>query len=680
MGEISQTSKLLSNSQEGFISMSKVDKLAINTIRVLSAEAIQKANSGHPGLPIGSAPMAYTLWSKYLKHNPKNPKWDNRDRFILSAGHASMLEYSLLHMFGYKVSMEDIKNFRQWDSITPGHPEHGLTEGVEATSGPLGQGIAMSVGFAMAEAHLAAQFNKPGYNVVDHYTYALTGDGCLQEGVSGEASSLAGTLKLGKLIVLYDKNDITIEGSIDTAFDEDVKKRYKAYGWQVLEVEDGNEDIKSIEQAIEEAKAEKEKPSLIIVKTQIAYGCPAKQGSASSHGSPLGQENIDAMKKCLGWDHAEPFFVPEEVKKHIAELQEVYSAEEAQWNELFSKYSKEYPELAKQYKEYMEPVPASVFDDDFYQFEDKPMATRDTSNMIINRLAAKLPNLMGGSADLGPANKSQMKDREFFSPENRKGTNVHFGIREFAMAAICNGMALHGGIVPYCATFLVFSDYMKGAIRMSALMKLPVTYVLSHDSIGVGEDGATHEPIEHLAALRATPGVYTWRPADGHETAAAYQSAMSVNAPSAIALSRQNLPLFKETGKGALKGGYILKDGGANPDVILIATGSEVELAMNAAEELGKENISARVVSMPCVELFEEQDAAYRESVLPRSIRARVAVEAATSFGWAKFVGLDGGYVTIDHFGASAPAGVLFEKFGFTTKAVVDKAKEVLGK
>ncbi len=659
--------------------MSKIDKLAVNTIRVLSAEAIQKANSGHPGLPIGSAPLAYTLWAKHLKHNPRDSKWDNRDRFILSAGHASMLLYSLLHMFGYKVDMEDIRNFRQWGSITPGHPEHGLTDGVEATSGPLGQGIAMAVGFAMAEAHLAAEFNKPDFNVVDHYTYALSGDGCLQEGVSGEASSLAGTLKLGKLIVLYDKNDITIEGSIDTAFDEDVKKRYKAYGWQVLEVEDGNEDMKGISAAIEEAKAEKEKPSLIIVKTAIAYGSP-KQGSESSHGSPLGQENIDAMKKNLGWEHKDPFFVPEEVKKHIDELCEVFEAEENQWKELFDKYSKAYPELAEKYKAYMSPVSESVFDEDYWTVEDKAVATRQSSGDIINKLAKRIPNLMGGSADLAPANNSLMKERSFFSAQDRLGTNIHFGIREFAMAAVCNGMALHGGIVPYCATFLVFSDYMKGAIRMSALMELPVTYVLTHDSIGVGEDGATHEPIEQLATLRATPGVHMWRPADGHETAAAYKSALTAKAPSAIALSRQPLPQFKETGKDALKGGYVLKDGGSSPDVILIGTGSEVELCMAAAEDLFRENISARVVSMPCMELFEEQDAAYKESVLPNSVRARVAVEAATSYGWAKYVGLDGGYVTIDHFGASAPAKVLFEKFGFTKEAVVAKAKEVLGK
>ncbi|MEG1392898.1 MAG: transketolase [Christensenellaceae bacterium] len=661
--------------------MSKIDKTAINTIRFLSAEAIQKANSGHPGLPIGAAPAAYTLWSKHLKHNPKNPQWQNRDRFILSAGHASMLLYSLLHIFDYGVSIDDIKNFRQWESKTPGHPEFGQTVGVEATSGPLGQGLAMAVGFAMAEAHLAAEFNKPKYNVVDHYTYALTGDGCLQEGVASEASSLAGTLELGKLIVLYDKNNITIEGDIDVTFSEDVKKRYKAYGWQVLEVADGNEDIKAISDAIEEAKAEKKKPSLIIINTAIGYGCPAKQGSAGCHGAPLGQENIDAMKKNLGWEHKEPFFVPEEVKKHIAELQEVYTQEEKQWNDLFAKYCKAYPELAAKYDAFFKPVPQSIFDnDEYWTFDEKPIATRQSSGEVLNRIAKKLPQLMGGSADLAPANNSLMKERDYFSAENRLGTNIHFGIREFAMAAVCNGMALHGGVVPYCATFLVFSDYLKGAIRMSALMKLPVTYVFTHDSIGVGEDGATHEPIEHLAALRATPGVYMFRPADSHETAAAYQFALTKSAPTAIALTRQPLPLYKQTGKGALKGGYILKDGGKTPDIILIGTGSEVELCMNAAEVLASKKINARVVSMPCMDLFEEQDAAYKESVIPNNIRKRMVVEAGTSFGWAKYVGLDGGYVTVDTFGASAPAKTLFEEFGFSTENVVAKALEVLNK
>ncbi|MDL2238210.1 transketolase [Christensenellaceae bacterium OttesenSCG-928-K19] len=661
--------------------MSKIDMLAVDTIRVLSAEAIQKANSGHPGLPIGSAPMAYTLWAKHMKHNPANPDWDNRDRFILSAGHGSMLLYSLLHMFGYGLPMDDIKNFRQWDSKTPGHPEYGHTVGVEATSGPLGQGIAMAVGMAMAEAHLAAVFNKPGYNVVDHYTYALTGDGCLQEGVSGEASSLAGTLGLGKLILLYDKNDITIEGKIDVTFDEDVKKRYKAYGWQVLEVEDGNTDLKAISDAIEEAKGEKNKPSLIIVKTCIAYGCPAKQGSESSHGSPLGQENIDAMKKQLGWPYDEAFVVPDEVKKNIDELKAVFAEEEKQWDTLYAKYAKEYPELDKQYKEYMKPVDAKLFDDAAYwEFEDKPVATRQSSGEVLNKLAAKVPNLMGGSADLAPANNSLMKDREFFSKENRLGTNIHFGIREFAMSAVSNGMSLHGGIMPYCATFLVFSDYMKGGIRMSALMKQPVTYVLTHDSIGVGEDGPTHEPIEHLAAMRATPGVYMWRPADSRETAAAYCHAMTTKAPNTIALSRQPLPQQPGSGKDALKGAYILKDTDGTPDVILMATGSEVELCVQAADELAKKGMKARVVSMPCVDLFEEQGDDYKKSVLPCDVTARVVVEAATSFGWAKYAGCKGEYVTIDHYGASAPAGTLFEKFGFTVDNVVKKAEAAVKK
>ncbi len=657
--------------------MSKVDKTAINTIRVLSAEAIQKANSGHPGLPMGSAPIAYTLWAKHLKHNPKSPNWQNRDRFVLSAGHGSMLLYSLLHMFNYGLTMDDIKNFRQWGSKTPGHPEFGHTVGVDATSGPLGQGIAMAVGFAMAETHLASVFNKDDFNVVDHYTYALTGDGCLQEGVSGEASSLAGTLELGKLIVLYDKNDITIEGDISVTFGEDVKKRYKAYGWQVLEVEEGNTDIDAISNAIKEAKAEKTKPSLIIVKTKIGYGCPAVEGKAKCHGAPLGEDNIKELKETLKWEY-EPFTVPEEVKKHISELQDVYTQEENQWKELMAKYTAKYPDLAKQYEQYFAPVNTKLFEDESYwQFEDKPVATRQSSGEVINRLAKMLPNLMGGSADLAPANNSDMKDREFYSIANRGGTNIHFGIREFAMAAICNGMKLHGGVVPYCATFLVFSDYLKGAIRMSSLMNLGVTYVLTHDSIGVGEDGPTHEPIEHLAALRATPGVYTWRPADSKETAAAYMFAMTKNAPNAIALSRQPLPQQEKTGKDALKGGYAINDV-ANPDVILIATGSEVELCMQSAKQLEGEGIKARVVSMPCMELFEEQEDAYKKSVLPCNVTSRVIVEAGTSFGWAKYAGFEGQYVTIDHFGASAPAATLFKEFGFTQEAVVAAAKKAV--
>jgi transketolase len=659
--------------------MTNHDMLAINTIRILSAEGVQKANSGHPGLPIGSAPMAYTLFAKHLNHNPANPGWDNRDRFILSAGHGSMLLYSMLHLFGYGVTMDDIKSFRQWGSITPGHPEYGLTPGVETTTGPLGQGIAMSVGFAMAEAHLASVFNRPGFDVVDHYTYVLSGDGCLQEGISSEASSLAGHLGLGKLILLYDRNRITIEGSIGDAFTEDVKMRYQAYGWHVQEVADGNTDVDAISNAIAAAKKVTDKPSIIVVNTEIGYGCPALQGSAKCHGSPLGEENIAALKENLGWKYKEPFTVPDEVKEEIAGIKTGLVKKEEEWNAMFAKYAEKYPELAELYKKYAAPVPVSLFEDESLWSFDKPMATRQSSGEVLNRLAQKLPNIMGGSADLAPSNNSLMKGKEYFSKENREGTNLHFGIREFAMAAICNGITLHGGLHAYCATFLVFSDYMKSALRSSALMELPVTYILTHDSIGVGEDGPTHEPIEHMAMLRSIPGTYTFRPADSKETAAAYQVAFTGGKPTCIALTRQTLPLYEETGKGALRGGYILKDS-KDPKVILIGTGSEVELCVKAYEELAEEGISARVVSMPCTELFDEQSDSYKESVLPKSITARVAVEAATPFGWCKYVGLNGDTVTIDHFGASAPAGILFKEFGFTVDNVVKKAMAVLKK
>lgn len=655
--------------------------LAVNTIRVLSAEAIQKANSGHPGLPIGAAPMAYELWANHLKHNPQDPSWPNRDRFILSAGHGSMLLYSLLHICGYKVTMDDIKNFRQWGSVTPGHPEYGLTDGVEATSGPLGQGIAMAVGMAVAQQHLAAEFGRPGFEeLFDHYIYALTGDGCLEEGISSEACSFAGAQKLGQLILLYDKNNITIEGDINVTFTDDVRKRFESYGWQVLEVEDGNTDLKAISKAIDDARWDREHPSIIIVNTQIAYGVPGKQGSAAAHGAPVGEENIAEMKKNLGWTE-EPFTVPQEVRDHVAELQKVWTEEENQWKQKFAQYRSQYPDLAERYDTYMKPVDPAVFESDSYwAYEDKPAATRQSSGEVIQRLAAMIPNLMGGSADLAPANNSAMKNRGWFLPSDRKGTNIHFGIREFAMAAMCNGMVLHGGVVPYCATFLVFSDYMKGALRMSALMGLPVTYVLTHDSIGVGEDGPTHEPIDQLPMLRAIPGLYTWRPADFKETAAAYAYAMTAKKPNCIALSRQPLKQQETTGKPANRGAYILKDTKGTPDIILIATGSEVDLAMQAADELKKKKVAARVVSMPCMELFDEQDAAYKESVIPAKVTARVVIEAASPFGWGKYVGLNGGYVTIDHFGASAPAGVLMEKFGFTVDNVVKTALGVLGK
>ena len=659
----------------------ELDKLSINAIRVLSADAIEKSKSGHPGLPLGAATMAFTLWSK-MNHNGKNPKWQNRDRFILSAGHGSMLEYSLLHLFGYGLTIEDIKNFRQVGSLTPGHPEYGHTKGVEITTGPLGQGICNAVGMAMAETYLANKFNKDNYNVVDHHTYAIVGDGCLMEGISGEASSLAGTLELGKLIVLYDSNNISIEGNTDIAFREDVAKRYEAYGWQVIKVEDGN-DIDAVSNAIDEARAETSKPSMIIVKNIIGFGCPEKQGKSSAHGEPLGAENVRAMKENLGWKIEPDFYVPDEVYSNMDEYIKEGQSKEESWNKLFAEYKKAYPELASEYEEWMSgKVNMKALDsEDFWSF-DKPMATRQSSGILINRLSEILPNLIGGSADLAPSNKTHMNNRGDFSAEDRSGSNLHFGVREHAMAAITNGICAHGGLKPYCATFFVFSDYMKGAMRLSALMKLPVTYVLTHDSIGVGEDGPTHEPIEQLAALRSMPNMTVFRPADSKETAAAwYYAVTNENTPTSIVLTRQNLPLYDESRKEALKGGYILKDCKKEiPDLILMASGSEVELIYKAADQLDAKGISARVVSIPSFELFDAQDEAYKESVMPKSVRARIAVEALSSFGWHKYTGLDGKVISLDTFGASGPADKLFEKYGFTVENVVNQALKVAGK
>ncbi len=660
----------------------ELDKLSINAIRVLSADAIEKSNSGHPGLPLGSATMAFTLWAK-MNHNGKNPEWDNRDRFVLSAGHGSMLEYSLLHLFGYGVTVEDIKNFRQVGSLTPGHPEFGHTKGVEITTGPLGQGICNAVGFAMAEAHLADKFNKADCSVVDHHTYAIVGDGCLMEGISGEASSLAGTLGLGKLVVLYDSNNISIEGSTDIAFREDVAKRYEAYGWQVLKVADGN-DIDAIESAIEAAKAETSKPSIIIVKNQIGFGCPAKQGKASAHGEPLGAENVTAMKENLGWKTEPAFYVPDEVYSNMNEHIENGVSKESAWNKLFSDYSAKYPELAKEYAAWMSGVldkEALLNNEEFWSF-DKEMATRESSGIMINRLAKLIPNLIGGSADLAPSNKTNMAGMGDFSAEDRSGKNLHFGVREHAMADIINGMYAHGGLKVFCATFFVFSDYMKGAMRLSALMNLPIAYVLTHDSIGVGEDGPTHQPIEHLAALRSMPNMTVFRPADSKETAAAwYYAVTNGTTPTSLVLTRQKLPLYDGCPKRALKGGYILKDSKKEtPDVLLMASGSEVELIFKAATELEAKGIDARVISMPAFELFDAQDEAYKESVMPKSVRARVAVEALTSFGWHKYVGLDGDVISLDTFGASGNAETLFKQFGFTVENVVAKAVKVVGK
>ncbi len=660
--------------------MNNTDRLSINTVRILAAEGVQKANSGHPGLPLGAAPMAYTLWSRHMKHNPKNPAWPDRDRFVLSAGHGSMLLYSLLHVFGYGVSLDDLKNFRQYGSPTAGHPEFGHLPGIETTTGPLGQGIANAVGMAMAEAHLAAMFNKDGYNVVDHYTYALTGDGCLMEGVASEACSLAGTLKLGKLIMLYDRNKITIEGETDFAFDEDVQKRFEAYGWQVINVDDGNEDVESIAAAIAAAKAETSKPSIIIIRTEIGYGCPAVQGKASCHGSPLGDANIALLKETLGWPYEGSFVVPDEVKAAAAERQKAADAEEEKWNQLFAAYRNAFPDMAALWDKCFSPVEKSILSDaSLYEF-DKPLATRQSSGVVLNKLADMLPGLFGGSADLGPSNNSVLKGKAYFSPETPEGMNIHYGIREFAMAAMANGQALHGGVIPYVATFFVFTDYMKNAVRMSALMGLPVIYVMTHDSIGVGEDGPTHQPVEQLACMRATPNTYMWRPADSKETAAAYLFALKAKGPSVIALTRQTLPLYAETGDAALKGAYVLKDFGADPKVILIGTGSEVEQCYQAAQKLSDEGISARVVSMPCMDVFEEQDETYKQSVLPDSIDRRVIVEAGASFGWHKYAGLKGEIIALDRFGASAPAGKLFEAFGFTADNIVAKAKASLAK
>lgn len=662
--------------------MSKIDTQSVNAIRILAADAIQKANSGHPGLPLGSAAMAYELWAKHMKHNPKNPKWENRDRFILSGGHGSALLYSLLHLFGYGLTVEDLKNFRQDGSLTPGHPEYGHTIGVEATTGPLGAGMGMAVGMAMSEAHLAAIFNKPEFPVVDHYTFVLGGDGCMMEGISSEAFSLAGTLGLSKLIVLYDSNKISIEGSTDIAFTEDVAKRMESFGFQTITVEDGN-DLAAIGAAIEQAKAEITKPSFITVKTQIGYGCPAKQGKASAHGEPLGADNIKALKENLGWDSQESFYVPTPVYDNYKNLAANGAQAEVAWNKLFAEYVVKYPAMQALWnKYYNEDLATELLNDEaFWAYEDKSNATRGLSGIMINRLKDILPNLFGGSADLAPSNKTEMKDVGSFSKENYAGRNIHFGVRELAMAAIGNGIALHGGLKPYVATFFVFSDYVKPMARLAALMNLPVTYVLTHDSIGVGEDGPTHEPIEQLAMLRAMPNFTVFRPADATETAAGwYYAITNKTTPTALVLTRQNLPQYKNSSKEALKGAYVIeKETKALADGIFLASGSEVELAIKAREELLKENIDVRVVSMPSLDLFEQQSDSYKESVLPKQVRARVAVEAAADFGWGKYVGLDGQTVTMKSFGASAPAKVLFEKFGFTVDNVVKTMREVLG-
>ena len=602
--------------------MNNIDTMSVNAIRVLSADAIQKAKSGHPGLPLGCASVAYELWAKHLKHNPKDPDWKDRDRFILSGGHGSMLLYSLLHLFGYgDLKKEDLMQFRQWGSLTPGHPEYRHTVGVEATTGPLGAGMGMAVGMAIAERHMASVFNKEGYPVVDHYTYALGGDGCMMEGISSEAFSLAGTLKLSKLIIFYDSNRISIEGSTDIAFTENVQKRMEAFGFQTITVEDGN-NLEEIGKAIEAAKADTERPSFITVKTQIGFGCPAKQGKASAHGEPLGDDNIKAMKENLGWPSEEPFFVPKEVYDHYKEIVEGLQPAEDAWNKMFAEYCEKYPEMKELWDTYYdENLAEKVCDDaDFWAYDDKADATRNLSGKMINRIKDRMPNVIGGAADLSPSTKTYMKDEGDFSAENYAGRNMHFGVRELAMTAIGNGIMLHGGLRAFVSTFFVFSDYTKPMARLSSIMGVPLTFVFTHDSIGVGEDGPTHEPIEQLAMWRAMPNFHMFRPADATETAAAWYSAItSKRTPTALALTRQNLPQIEGTSREALKGGYIVQDSKkAVPDAIIIASGSELSLAVEAKKVLAEDGIDVRVVSMPCMDIFEEQSEEYKARFFQR--------------------------------------------------------------
>lgn len=652
-----------------------METMAVNAIRVLSADAIQKANSGHPGLPLGVAPMAYEMWAHYLNINPADPTWEDRDRFILSGGHGSMLLYSLLHLFGFGLTKEDVMQFRQLGSLTPGHPEYGHTVGIEATTGPLGAGISMAVGMAAAEKHLASIFNKPGYEIVNHRTFVIAGDGDLMEGISSEALSLAGTWNLSKLTVLYDSNKISIEGSTDIAFREDVVKRAEAFGFKTLEVDDGN-DLQKIAAALDTALQDDSAPYFIKVKTTIGFGCPAKQGSAAAHGEPLGEENVKAMKETLEWPSQEPFYVPEEVYAHYKALAEAKQPAEDAWKKLFGEYCAKFPEMAELWARYHsdEDVKALREDAGFFAKAEKAEATRASSGVVINYMKDKLPNLFGGSADLGPSTKTEMKGERYFSAETPEGKNIHFGVREMAMAGIANGMLLHGGLRTFVATFFVFSDYLKPMARLAALMKIPQIFVLTHDSIGVGEDGPTHEPIEQLAMLRSIPNFDVIRPCDRTETEGAWLTALEAkDRPTALVLTRQNLEQLPGADAHKVeKGAYIIDDCEGTPEYILIATGSEVALAVKAKAELGAQGKKVRVVSMPNMEAFDRQDAAYKESVLPNSVRKRVAIEALSDFGWYKYVGLDGKVVSMHGFGASGNGSVLFKHFGFTVENVVE--------
>ena len=659
--------------------VNQLDQLCINTIRVLAAEEVEKAKSGHPGMPMGSASMAYVLWTKFLRHNPTNPSWKDRDRFVLSAGHGSALLYALLHLTGYDLSLEDLMEFRQWGSRTPGHPEYGHTPGVEVTTGPLGQGLSNAVGMAMAERFLATHFNRPGYNIVDHYTYVINGDGDLMEGVTHEAASLAGHLKLGRLICLYDDNHISIEGDTELAFTEDRARRFEAYGWQVLRVEDGN-DTAALEAALAAALAEKEKPSLIMVRTHIGFGSPHKQDNSAAHGEPLGSEELRLTKENLGWMEAAPFHIPDQALANFRQAVERGKSRESKWQGLFDSYSKAFPTLAQEWQQWTSGRLPDGWENSVPVFppSEKGIATRAASGEFINAVSMSLPNLLGGSADLAPSNKTNIKGAGDFAAGHYQGRNLHFGVREHGMGSILNGMALHGGLIPFGATFLVFSDYMRPPIRLSAMMGLKVVYVFTHDSIGVGEDGPTHQPVEHLATLRVIPGLTVIRPADANETSEAWRAALTVNGPVALILSRQNLPILDRqkfaAADGLARGAYSLNQtGNSSPDAIIMASGSEVQLALQAAERLQKTGVAARVVSMPSWELFEQQPEAYRQEVLPPQVKARVAVEAGTSQGWQRYTRDTGEIISIDHFGASSPANLLFDKFGFTVDNIVEK-------
>jgi len=668
------------------VATQSLEELCINSIRFLAVDAVEKAKSGHPGLPMGAAPMAFVLWDKFMRFNPKNPKWFNRDRFILSAGHGCMLQYALLHLTGYdSVTIEDIKQFRQWGSKTPGHPENFETEGVEVTTGPLGQGIANGVGLAMAEAHLAAKFNKPDAKIVDHYTYVILGDGCNMEGVSAEACSFAGHLGLGKLIALYDDNHISIDGSTDVAFTEDVSKRFEAYGWHVLHVEDGNTDLAAIAKAIEAAKAVTDKPTMIKVTTTIGYGAPNKQNTAGIHGAALGTDEVAATRSNLGWEY-EPFTLPQDAVNHMRKAIERGATAETEWNQALADYKTKYPQDAAEFERYTSGKLPDGWDKVLptYTAEDKGLPTRKHSQACLNKLAEVVPELIGGSADLTHSNLTEIKTDGDFQKGEYLNRNVHFGVREHGMGAICNGMALHGsGLIPYGATFLIFTDYMRAAIRLSALSQAGAIWVMTHDSIGQGEDGPTHQPVETLASLRAIPNLAVIRPADGTECSGAYKVAIErakENAPTLLAFTRQAIPNFTTTSiEGVAKGAYTVVDCQGTPELILIGTGSELNLCVTAAEKLGAEGKKVRVVSMPCWNLFEAQDAAYKESVLPKAVTKRLSVEAGASFGWHKYVGTEGDTVSIDTFGASAPGGTCMEKFGFSVDNVLAKAKALLG-